>query len=340
MGVQISSIITPKQIEISELNGRKVAIDAFNTMFQFLSIIRDRMTGEPLKDSHGNITSHLSGLFYRTSNLLDAGIRPVFVFDGEPPEFKKETLREREETKQKAERKWKEAVEKGEAAMKYAQAASRMTEHMVNDAKKLLDYMGIPHIQAPSEGEMQCAFMCKKGDVWASASQDYDSLLDGSPRFVRNLSISGRKKIAGKEQYMEVKPELYELKNVLSELGINQEQLIVMGILIGTDYNPGGVKGIGPKNAFKMVKEHKTLKKVLENVKWESDVSAEEIYDFFVNPPTFDKYELKWNEPNKEKLINFMVDDHDFSMERIGKTIDKLMENSKSKQKGLGNWLK
>ncbi len=341
MGVQISSIIPSKEIELSDLGGKKIAVDALNTLFQFLAIIRDRMTGEPLKDSKGRITSHLSGLFYRTSSLMEVGIKPVFVFDGKPPEFKRATLDEREAAKKVAERKWMEAVEKGEAAIKYAQAASRMTDEMLDSSKKLLDYMGIPHVQAPSEGEMQCAVMCKKGDVWSSASQDYDSVLDGSPKLVRNISITGRKKLPGKEVYIEVKPELIELKEVLSHLDITHEQLVILGILVGTDYNPNGVKGIGPKTALKMVKEHKTLDKVLENVEWTFDVDAHDIYEFFLKPSVTEDYKLEWKEPDKAKLMRFMVDEHDFSQERMEKVIDKLRENyNKSKQSSLGGWVK
>lgn len=340
MGVQISSIIPSKEIELTALSGKKIAVDALNNLFQYLSIIRDRMTGEPLKDSKGRITSHLSGLFYRNSNLIEIGIKPIFVFDGKPPEFKKETLTERENAKKEAEKKWEEALEKGEPAMKYAQASSRMTDEMIESSKELLDYMGIPFMQAPSEGEMQCAFMCKKGDVWASGSQDYDSVLDGSPRLVRNMSVSGRKKLPGKEVYIEVNPELIELKEVLSKLGITQEQLVILGILIGTDYNPTGVKGIGPKTALKLVKEHKTLEKVLENLEWNFDVSAQEIYEFFLNPPLEENYKLEWRKPNKEKLMKFMVDEHDFSQERIGKAIEKLEESyRKSKQSSLSGWM-
>ena len=339
MGVQISSIIPSKEIELTDLTGKKIAIDALNNLFQYLSIIRDRMTGEPLKDHKGRVTSHLSGLFYRTSNLVDIGIKPIFVFDGKPPKFKKETLEKREALKVKAEKKWEEAVKKGEPAMKYAQAASRMTGDMIESSKELLYYMGIPHVQAPSEGEMQCAVMCKKGDVWTSASQDYDSVLDGSPRLVRNISTSGKRKMPGKEFYIEVKPELIEVKNVLTKLGVTQEQLIIVGILVGTDYNPNGVKGIGPKTALKLVKEHKTLDKVLENVEWDFDVKAEDIFEFFLNPPLTEDYEMKWREPDKEKLMKFMVDEHDFSQERIEKGVDKLKESyNKSKQSSLAAW--
>jgi len=325
MGIQISEIIPKKEVEFADLSGKKIAIDAFNTIFQFLSIIRDRFTGEPLKDSKGNVTSHLSGLMYRTTNFLDAGIKPIYVFDGEPPKLKRRTQQEREAVREEAREKWKEALRKGEAAMKYAQAASQLTDEMLKDAKKLLELMGIPVLQAPGEGEAQCSFMTKQGDVFATGSQDHDALLFGSPRLVKNLSIAGRKKVPNKEVYIDLKPELIELKEVLESLGINQKQLIIMGMLIGTDYNEG-VKGFGPKRSLEIVKQEKTLEKVLKKVKWEEKVEPEEIMKLFLEPKVTEKYEFKWTPPQQEELMKFMVDEHDFSQERIEKAIQKMQE--------------
>jgi len=340
MGVSFRRIISSKEIELANLSGEKIAIDALNYAYQFLSIIRDRMTGEPLKDSKGRITSHLSGIFYRNINLIGNGIRTVWVFDGESPEFKKKTIEAREEAKEKAKKKWKEALKKGEEAITYAQAAARFTDEMIENSKKLLDYMGIPWIQAPSEGEAMCSYLCKKNVVYGVGSQDYDALLFSSPRLIRNLSITGKRKIPRKEAYIEIKPEIIDLKKVLSDLGINQKQLIIMGILIGTDYAEG-IKGVGPKTALKLVKKHKTLKKVLENVKWTEEVDPEEIYNFFLKPPVTKKYKIEWEEPSREKLIEFMVEEHDFSKERVEKVIDKLNQAFTSgRQVSLKGWLK
>ncbi|MEM5794618.1 MAG: flap endonuclease-1 [Candidatus Aenigmatarchaeota archaeon] len=340
MGVQLSGLLPSREVELEDLSGKKIAIDAFNTLYQFLSIIRDRMTGEPLRDSKGRITSHLSGLFYRTSNLIEAGIKPVFVFDGKPPEFKKKTIEKREKSKEEARKKWEEALEKGEEAITYAQAAAALTEEMVEDSKKLLEYMGIPWVQALSEGEAQCAYMCKKGSVDFTASQDFDSLLFGSPRLVRNLSITGKRKLPRKEVYIEIKPEIIELNQALEALGIDQKQLITIGILVGTDYAEG-IKGVGPKTALKLVKEHKTLEKILKNVEWKAEVDAEEILNFFLKPPVSDKYKIEWKEPNREKIIEFMVEEHDFSRERVEKVVDKLEQAFASgRQTSLKGWFK
>jgi flap endonuclease-1 len=339
MGVNLSGIVEGKEIELESLAGRTIAIDAFNTMYQFLSIIRDRFTGEPLRDSKGRITSHLSGLLYRTIRLIEVGIKPVYVFDGKPPAFKAAVQEERSEARAAAELKWKAALEKGEIekVRLYAQASARLTDDMIDEAKKLLDVMGIAWVQAPSEGEAQAAWMCKQGQVWAVGSQDWDSLLFGAERLVRNLAITGKRKLPKKEAYIEIKPEIVELKNVLENLTINLDQLICLGILTGTDYNPGGIKGIGPKTALKIVREKKSFKGIFGALEWPFAASPEQIFDFFKNPPV-EKVEIKAHKLDSKKLIQLMVDEHDFSEQRIKKAIERLTHFQK-KQTGLDKWI-
>ncbi|MEX2750246.1 MAG: FEN1 family endonuclease, partial [Candidatus Freyarchaeota archaeon] len=193
MGVNLRDLLSFRQIDLKELSGRVIAIDAMNALYQFLAIIR-QPDGTSLMDSRGNITSHLSGIFYRTINLLEVGIKPVYVFDGEPPELKLETVEERVKVRREAAKRWEEALEKGdlEEARKFAQASSKLTDEIVEESKRLLEAMGVPYVQAPSEGEAQASYMARRGDAWGVASQDYDSLLYDSPRLVRNLTISGR----------------------------------------------------------------------------------------------------------------------------------------------------
>jgi len=337
MGVNLSGIISGRQIELADMKGRTIAIDAYNTLYQFISIIRDRFTGEPLRDSRGRVTSHLSGLFYRTTNLLENGIDPVFVFDGTPPHFKKRTTEMRSLVKKAAQERLEDARAKGdvEAIRRYAQATSKLTGEMVQSAKTLLEYMGIPVVQAPSEGEAQAAYMVNAGKAWASGSQDWDSLLFGADKMVKNLTLSGRRKIAKKEDYVEVKPEIIELEQALSQLGIEKEQLIIIGILIGTDYNPGGVKGIGPKTALKMVKE-KSLSEIFSGMKWDFDTNPKEILEFFMKPPV-SEIEIKRRKPDFEKLKEFMLE-FDFSEERIGKTIERLSALKNRNCESLNKW--
>lgn len=340
MGVNLSDIVEAKKVELEDLKGRRIAIDAYNTIYQFLSSIRDRFTGEPLKDSRGEVTSHLSGLFYRTTKLLENGIRPVFVFDGKPPPFKYETTRAREKVRERARENLEEARKEGDVKKirTYAQQTSRLTREMTEESKRLLEAMGVPVVQAPSEGEAQAAILASEGKVWASGSQDWDSLLFGAPRMVKNLAITGRRKVPRKEDYVVIKPEIIELEGVLSALGITREQLIIMGMLIGTDYNPGGVKGIGPKNALKMVREGKTMEGVFGEVEWEFGTKPEEIYRFFLEPPV-EREGIEEVRPDYGKVKEILLS-HEFSGERIDRTIGRLKKSGGSGQGTLHSFMK
>jgi len=349
MGVDLKDLIPPSaKREISdlrELRGKVIAIDAYNALYQFLAAIR-QPDGTPLMDSKGRVTSHLSGLFYRTINIMEHGIKPVYVFDGKPPELKAKEIEARRTVRVMAEEKYKQALKEGdlEAARRYAQMASRLTDEMVEDAKKLLTAMGIPWVQAPSEGEAQAAFMAAKGDVWATASQDYDSLLFGSPRLLRNLTISGRRKLPRKDVYVEIKPELIELGKLLKALGITREQLVDIAILLGTDYNPDGVKGIGPKSALRYIKSYGSLEKALKALpQAKFPVEPSKIKEIFLNPPTTTNYELKWVEPDEAKIIELLVEEHDFSEERVKHAIERLKQAHKGIKvtfTGLDRWFK
>lgn len=340
MGVQLGDIAPKQSISLEQLRGRIIAIDAMNFLYQFLAIIRQR-DGELLRDSRGRITSHLSGLFYRTSNLIEFGIKPVYVFDGEPPKLKHRTVEERRIIREEAEKGWVTALKAGdlEEARKLAQRAGQLTEEMINDAKTLLDCMGVPWIQAPSEGEAQAAYLVQKGDAWAVASQDFDSLLFGAPILVRNLAITGRRKLPGKDVYIEVVPELIELLKLLTELKITREQLVDIGILIGTDYNEG-IKGIGPKKALDLIKRYESIENLLRaelDIKFEVDPLK--VREIFLKPSVAQKYHLEWREPDPAKIIEFLCEKHDFSESRVQTGIDKLRKGScERKQVKLERW--
>ncbi|MBC7114272.1 MAG: flap endonuclease [Archaeoglobi archaeon] len=332
MGVDLGDLFEKKEVEIEELSGRVIAIDAFNAIYQFLSTIRQQ-DGTPLKNSRGEITSHLSGILYRTTNLVENGVKPVYVFDGEPPVFKRKTVNERVRMREEMEEKWLLALEEGrmEDALKYARASSRLRPEMVESSKKLLRYLGIPFVEAPSEGEAQAAYMARKGDVDAVGSQDYDSLLFGAPLLVRNLTITGKRKLPGKNIYVEISPELIYLEENLKRLGITREQLIDIALLVGTDYNEG-VKGVGPKRALSMVREGADVSKLIR------DVEYEEIREFFMNPPHTDEYELRWREPDEEGVLKFLCDEHDFSEERVRRALERIKSSSLSSQSTLDRW--
>jgi flap endonuclease-1 len=336
MGVNLKDLIKTQTIDLKDLSGKKIGIDAYNWAYQFLSIIR-LQTGEPLTDSKGRITSHLTGIFNRTINLMKENIFPCYVWDGEPPEFKSSTIELRKQRKEEARLNLKRA-KTPEEVRKYSQQTSQLTKEMIADAEKLLDAMGIPSVQAPSEGEAQVTHMVKNGDLWACASQDWDALLFGAERLVRNLSITGKRKLPRKQDYIFINPELIHLKEVLKELDISQEQLIILAMLVGTDYCPG-IMGYGPKKSYALVKEAKTLDNVLAKVKWDFNVPAEKILDWFKHPKVTDNYKMQWKPIDHEKVLKHMVDEHEFSQERIQNQLDSLQQSQHKKgQTGLSKF--
>jgi flap endonuclease-1 len=334
LGVDFKDLVPKTPVKLEDLGGKVIAIDAFNAIYQFLSIIR-QPDGTPLKDSTGKVTSHLSGLFYRTSNLVEMGIKPIYVFDGIPPTLKAAEIERRRQVKVEAAVHYEKAVAKGDTAKMrlFAQATTSMKDYMQDDSIKLLELMGLPWIQAPSEGEAQAAQMTKRGDADYCASQDYDSLLFGAPKMLRNITISGRRKLPSKNIYVDVVPEVMELSKTLSATCLTYEQLIDVGILIGTDFNPNGIKGLGPKTALKLIKQYGTLENALPYIKNASfPVEPNCIRAVFLHPEVTDNYTIAWKEPNVNGVIDFMCRQKEFSEERVRKSLDKMLEGTK-KQK-------
>ncbi len=334
MGVKLGDILESDEISLEQLSNKKIAIDAYNAIYQFLSSIR-QYDGTPLMDSKGRITSHLSGLFYRTAKLLESNIKPIFVFDGKHPEFKKAEQDRRREVRDEAIVEWKRALREGnyEEAKKYAQATSVITDEIVDQSKRLLKAMGIPVVQAPSEAEAQAAVMASKGLCYAAASQDYDSLLFGAPILIRNISITGRRKVFGRG-YVQINPERIDLERNLKNLGISREKLITIGILVGTDFNPGGIRGIGPKKALNLVKS-KSVDEIISEIEWNFETPFETIFNFFKNPPYEEPGDLELKNPDEEKVKKILCDEHDFSVERVEKVLGELKRKRNS---SLSKW--
>ncbi|QSZ66594.1 flap endonuclease-1 [Methanofollis aquaemaris] len=332
MGVALRDIIKDyrQETDLEEMRG-VVAVDAFNALYQFLSIIR-QPDGTPLMDRDGRVTSHLSGLFFRNVNFLEKGVRPVYVFDGAPPELKSTTVEKRREVRDAAGEAWKEALARGdrEEAYKQARASAKIDEAMISSAKRLLSLMGIPCVQAPSEGEAQAAFMAQRGDVNAAASQDYDSLLFGAPHLVRNLTVSGKRKMRGRT--VTVRPETYDLQSVLEGLSVTREGLVEIGILVGTDFNPG-IRGIGPKTALKIVQKGKFVGTIREKA---PEFDPEPIRNFFLDPPVTEDYRLSWESPAPDGVVEMLCEEYAFSEARVESALERL--GMKAGQKTLDAW--
>lgn len=345
MGLQIGELVPRKEIRINDLKGKTIAVDAFNTIYQFLSNIRQE-DGTPLMDKQGGITSHLSGLFYRTANLMSRGLKLIYVFDGKPCELKQETNAKRNERKKEAEEKLLEAKKeyREEERLKYSRQTVHITDKIIEESKKLILAMGLPIIQAPGEGEAQAAFLSRT-DSFAVASQDYDSLLFGAQRLIQNLTLAKKRRISS-GAYIAIEPELIELERVLNSLQINHEQLISLGILTGTDFNPGGIRGMGPKRSLMFVQKYKqpylifqAVEKQLLKAGKEIEFNWQEVFEIFKKPDVTKEYNIKFRDFDENAIKEYLCKEHDFSEERIQNTLNKLKEAKElNKQKDLKNW--
>jgi flap endonuclease-1 len=310
MGVPFKDLVVKEPISLEDLAGKKVAIDAYNVLFQFISAIR-QYDGTPLTDKSGNVTSHLNGIFYRTLKLMQVGAKPCFVFDGTAPELKADTQAARSKIRTEANQKHRAAVAAGDAesARKYAKQMGYITREMVAEAKELISAMGLPVIQALGDAEAQAAYMARRGKVWAIISQDYDAVIFGAPRAIRNLTVSQKKK--GTKQVM---PEMIDLSKTLNSLKLDLPKLVDAAILIGTDYNKG-VSGIGPKTAIKIVQEGR-FSEYEEKIPRLSAVRA-----IFLKPATTDNYTLEWKPLDVDKVRDILCVRHDFSEDRLNKAL-------------------
>lgn len=319
-----------------------MCVDAFNILYQFLTSVR-QADGTPLMDSQQRITSHLSGLFYRNISLLNEGIKLIYVFDGDAPALKAKTHKKRKDAKDMASSRYEEAKQSEDigAMKRYSSQLLRLNDEMVEESKELLVAMGIPVVQAPSEGEAEAAYLCKiKKEIYASVSQDYDSLLFGAPLLVRNLTLARRRKTYS--GYVEVNPELIELDKVLNSLEINLDQLICLGILVGSDYNPKGVPGLGPKKSLQLVQRFKQPVLIFEEVKEkiqalpeEDRFNWQEIFELFHKHEVVDA-DFKFGQVDEDKIKEILVERHEFSSERVEKQLEKLRGiKEKAKQRTL-----
>jgi len=339
MGVDFGDSIPREKIQLEDIAGWKLAVDGYNTLYQFLAIIRG-MDGGHLKDSQGRVTSHISGLFYRNINLLELGMKLVYVFDGKPPELKMEEIRRRSEQRREAKDQYLRALQSGDMiqARKYAEASTVLRRDMVADAKELLDAMGIPWVDAPSEGEAQASTMAIEGTVNAVASQDHDSLVFGAPILIRNVTISGKRRLPGKGIMINVVPERIQLSSVLTSTGLSREQLVDFAILLGTDFNPDGFEGVGPATALKYLKKYGRLEEIKELRESLQSVNYREIRNLYLDPPVVKGVQPEWKTMDREKIVSFLVGEHSFSRERVDAAMARVRSNKPVQSETLEKW--
>lgn len=340
MGLDLKALTVREKTNLETFASKVIAIDAYNAIYQFLAIIRGP-DGLHLSDSEGRVTSHLSGLFYRNINFLSLGIKPVYVFDGKPPSLKSAEIEHRKQIKRVATVKYERALKAGdlEEARKYAQQTTSMRDSMVKDSKQILKLFGIPYIQAPSEGEATAANLTITGQAYASASQDFDSILFGAIKLIRNFTNSGRRKLPNRNTYIEIVPELINSDKTLSELNLTREQIVDVGILIGTDFNPNGFERVGPKTALKMIREHLRLEDIPQIQEQLTEIDYEQIRKIFLEPEVAEVSEINFNKVDYEGLTEYLVHQRSFSSDRVQTSLNRLKRALEKKSQTLEQWM-
>jgi len=341
LGVNLTPIIVKNKIQLTDLMGKALAVDANNVLHQFLALIRTRNTS-PLRGPNGTVTSHLVGLLYRTCHLISKyHLNLIFVFDGKPPFLKKREIEKRRKLREKAIAEWQEALKEGDYAKAFSKAVMTgiLTSEMIDDAKTLLKLLGIPWVQAPAEAEAQAAYLTKRGDVWASSSRDYDSLLFGTPRLIRYLTITGKEFLPSKGISRPLEPELIILEEFLSKINITHEQLIDLAILIGTDFNEG-IKGIGPKRALNLIRKHGRIEGLPNEIREKVPTDYEEIRKIFLEPKVTDEYSVRYGPLMENELYEFLCVRKGFSESRVKRTIETLKSAwEQMQQPRLERWI-
>ena len=330
MGDVLTPNIQNEPIALEALREKVLAVDGNGELYQFLALIRLR-DGTPLRDAHGRVTSHLSGLFFRTTRLIaEHALRPVFVFDGVPPPRKAATLEKRREVKRQFEREHAEALARGDLAAAYSKATmtSRLTRDMVDEARELLRLLGLPTVQAPAEGEAQAAHMAATQAVWAAASKDYDTLLFGAPRLVRFITISGKEFLPSQGTFRPIVPEIIVLQKQLDAWQLTRPQLVDLAILVGTDFN-NGVKGIGPKKALRLLQAHGRIEDLPAEVR-DAAGDPSEVRDIYLHPAVTDEYSIQFGRPDVDGVIKFLCEERIFSRERVTTALERAFPSSDS----------
>lgn len=325
-----------KEFTLKNLFGRKVAIDASMCLYQFLISVR-QADGQQLTNEDGETTSHLLGMFYRTIRLVENGIKPVYVFDGKPPVLKGGELEKRMLRKEEALKQIENLKETGTAdeLMKYEKRTVRASREQNDEAKKLLELMGIPFILAPSEAEAQCAELARGGKVYAAASEDMDTLCYEPTQLLRHLTFAEARK-------MPIDQLTY--KEALEGLEMDKSTFIDLCILLGCDYCET-IKGVGPVTAYKLIKEHGSIDNIVEWINKNPDKTKykvpenwpyKEAKELFMNPEIInaDDVSLKWKEPDVEGLVTFMVNQKGFNEDRIKSGAEKLKKGLKAGVQG------
>ena len=319
----LRSIAAIEDVSFDDVSG-VVAVDAHNWLYRYLTTTVKFTSDRVYTTADGEEVANLIGLVQGLPKFFENGLTPVFVFDGGVTELKDAEVSERRARREEAEERRKAAAERGDAveAARLEARTQRLTSVIHETSRGLLDRLDVPVVEAPAEGEAQCAYMNRVGDADYTGSEDYDTLLFGGPATLRKLTSSGD-------------PELMDLNATLDRHDVTYEQLVDIGMLCGTDFNRG-VSGIGPKTALKEVKEHGDLFGVLEARGAHIDF-ADRIRELFFDPPTTDDYEVDADlSPDVDAARAYVTDEWEVPDDEVARGFERIEEALA--QTGLDDW--
>ena len=155
---------------------------------------------------------------------------------------------------------------------------------------------------------------------------------------VRNFTNSGRRKIPNRNTYIEIEPEIIDYDKTLAELGLTREEIVDVGILIGTDFNPDGFERIGPKTALKMIKEYSKLEKIPKIQDELAGIDYNQIRKIFLEPEVKEVSEIAFDKIDYEGITNYLVGERSFSPDRVQTSLNRLKKAIEKKSQTLEQW--
>ncbi|MFW6317093.1 MAG: flap endonuclease-1 [Halorubrum sp.] len=312
-----------RDVTFEEIAGSVVAVDAHNWLYRYLTTTVKWTADEKYTTVDGLEVANLIGVVQGLPKFFEHDLVPVMVFDGAVTDLKADEVADRRQKREGAEERRSAAVDRGDAieAARLDARTQRLTDTIQETTRELLRLLDVPIVEAPAEGEAQCAHMAATGTADHVGSEDYDALLFGAPTTLRQLTSKGD-------------PELMDLAATLEGLGLDRQGLVDVAMLCGTDFNEG-VHGVGPKTAVTAVKEHGDLWGVLD-ARGVEIPNAAEIRELFMHPPATDVDVDTEVNPDVEAARAYVVDEWGVAADEVERGFERIRESQV--QTGLDRW--
>lgn len=325
----LRSLSQIEEVDIEEIDDSVVAVDAYNWLYKYVTTTVRFTNDDEYTREDGVEVPNLHGGITGMKRFFNNDITPIFVFDGDYHEKKQVELTERRQARQSAKEDAEQARAEGNEieAAKLESRSKSLSDEMIESTMDMLDALDLPYVVAPQSGESQAAYMVQESDTYDYVvSDDYDSLLFGSPVTVRNFTSSSRPF------------ERLRLDSTLDELELTLEQLIDVGLLCGTDYNEG-VSGYGPKSSVSAIREQGSLKSMIESGEIDMEKEMyESIHEIFTSPEVTDDFpqDVESPLPDFDEARKVLIEKWELPESHVESTLDDI--EAHVTQPGLDKW--